>query len=147
MINFQSLGPHAVRQLREEVDRLFDSFAGSTPVDAVRRFVGPRGFPAVNLWEQQDGLMLEAELPGLKAEDVDIALQGHELILKGRRPALAESPSYHRRERSQGEFVRSVRLPYDVDADRIEAALRDGVLQVRLPKAPAATPRKIPIST
>lgn len=147
MVHFQPFGPQTVRVLRDEVDRLFDSFAGSTPGDVMRRFVQPQVFPAVNLWEQDDAVFVEAELPGVHGGDLDLSVSGDELLLKGKRVSARESTqAYHRRERGEGEFARVVKLPVDVNADAVEATLENGVLLVRLPKAEAVRPRKISIS-
>lgn len=147
MVHFQPFGPQAVRVLRDEVDRLFDTFAGSTPGDVMRRFVQPQVFPAVNLWEQDDAVFVEAELPGVHGGDLDLSVTGDELLLKGKRLSPRESSqAYHRRERGEGEFARMVKLPVDVNADAVEATLENGVLLVRLPKAEAVRPRKISIS-
>jgi HSP20 family protein len=147
MVHFQAFGPQTVRVLRDEVDRLFDSFALSKPGDVMRRFVQPQVFPAVNLWEQDDAVFVEAELPGVQQADLDLSVTGDELLLKGKRvPPRDGSQAFHRRERGEGEFARAVKLPVDVNADAVEATLENGVLLVRLPKAEVVRPRKIPIS-
>jgi HSP20 family protein len=139
-------GELPVVQLRGEVDRLFDEFF--KPAAALHRSLVPaRVFPALNIWESGDNFLAEAELPGLKSEDLEISVVGSELTLKGRRPESAdESTSYHRRERGTGEFSRVVRLPMEVDADKVQAQLQDGVLRLTLPKAEAAKPRKIQVN-
>lgn len=145
MVRYQTNGLNRVGQLRDEVDRLFGDFFGSTAVG--RAVVPSRAFPALNVWERGDELFAEAEVPGLKGEDVDISIVGNELVLKGNRSASEHSDaSYHRRERGVGEFNRLVRLPFQVDANKIEAKLTDGVLLVKLPKAEASKPRKIKVS-
>jgi HSP20 family protein len=135
-----------VVQLRGEMDRLFDDFFG--PGSALQRSMGPaRVFPALNVWQDGDNLLAEAELPGLKSEDVEISVVGSELTIHGRRSESDEQGvSYHRRERGVGEFTRTVRLPAEVDADKVQASLRDGVLRLTLPKAEAAKPRKIQVN-
>lgn len=139
-----SNGQNAMPTLRGEVDRLFDNFFGpgaeTTPRTA-------RMFPALNVWEREDELYVEAELPGIRTDDLDISVVGHQLVLKGRRPDFQpeEGVSFHRRERGVGEFVRAVELPVEVNADGVEAKLTDGVLLITLPKAEAAKPRKIEV--
>ncbi|HEX4128430.1 MAG TPA: Hsp20/alpha crystallin family protein [Pirellulales bacterium] len=130
-------------QLRGEVDRLFEDFFGQGGnVGQVR------GFPPVNVWEGEHELFAEAELPGLKNEDLEISVVGNELSIKGRRVDSAqEGTTYHRRERGAGEFVRVLRLPVEIDAERVQANLRDGVLTLTLPKAEKAKPRKINVAT
>jgi HSP20 family protein len=91
-------------------------------------------------------VFVEAEVPGLKAENLDITVVGDELTIKGDRPEqLPPEGSFHRRERGVGSFTRIVRLPSEVNADRVEAALNDGVLLLTLPKAEGAKPRKVKV--
>jgi HSP20 family protein len=100
----------------------------------------------VNLWETEGELQAEVELPGVKQDDLDILVVGGELTIKGQRgPAPNSSQAFHRRERTSGSFQRTIRLPVDVDSSKVEATLSDGILQVKLPKAEAAKPRKIPV--
>jgi HSP20 family protein len=136
-----------VGQLRREMDRLFEDFFG--PGGTAPRFGLPsaRVFPALNVWEEGDNLVAEAELPGLKPEDVDISVVGNELTVKGRRGGQeVEGATYHRRERGVGEFSRVVRLPVEVDGDRVQASLQNGVLRIMLPRSEASKPRKIHVS-
>jgi HSP20 family protein len=138
-----SNGYNPVSTLRSEVDRLFGDYFGQAPAAAVR------AFPALNVWERDDELFVEAELPGLKSDDLDISVVGQQLVIKGRRADFepAEGVSFHRRERGVGDFMRAIELPVDVDANRVEAKLTDGVLLIRLPKAEAAKPRKIQVKS
>ncbi|PIE69210.1 MAG: heat-shock protein Hsp20 [Deltaproteobacteria bacterium] len=104
-------------------------------------------YPALNLYEQDEELILTAELPGFKADDLDIAYEGDSLTLQGKRDPYehAEQVSFHRRELEWGSFSRTLSLPVKVDPDRISAALKDGVLTIRLAKAAEARPRQINI--
>jgi HSP20 family protein len=132
--------------LRHELDRLFDGFAEGFPsLDTFGTF-GARTFPAVNVWEDGATLYAEAEIPGLAMDQVDVSVLGDELTIKGERKDVgSKSVTHHRRERGVGSFVRVLRLPVEVDADKVEATLRDGVLTISLPKAQAALPRKIEV--
>lgn len=124
--------------LRREMDRMFDMFGPR--LDLVRTGV----FPALNVWEDGEALYAEAEIPGVKAEDLEVYTVGNELTIKGRREsAQGDGVSYHRRERGTGEFTRCVTLPAEVDADKVEARLENGVVTITMPKAEAAKPRKI----
>ncbi|MBA4016678.1 MAG: molecular chaperone Hsp20 [Pirellula sp.] len=137
--------PQQVGQVRREFDRVVDEFFG--PAQAAWQRFGVAGFPSLNIWEESDVLYAEAELPGVKQEDLDLTVVGNQLTLKGRRaPAAPETGTYHRRERAVGEFSRTVVLPYEVDADKVEASLVDGVLNLTLPKSAAAKPRKINVN-
>jgi len=122
-----------------------------------------RGQPALNVWESDDALCVEVELPGVESDQIDISVAGGELSLTVQRPEVKqEGVTYHRRERRTGSFSRTLRLPGDVDparveaarveaarveAARVEAALNDGVLKITLPKAESAKPRKIDVTT
>jgi HSP20 family protein len=131
--------------LRREMERLFDEFGGRGMRALFRQM---EVFPAINMWDAGDALMLEAEVPGLRQDDLEILTMGSELTIKGRRTAPAEEHrTYHRQERGTGEFSRVVTLPVEVEADRVEATLSDGVLTLKLPKAASARPRKITLRT
>lgn len=126
------------REMNNLLHTLFDGVPLTSP--------GSRPFPAVNVWEDGENLYAEAEVPGLSMNDLEIFVVGEELTIKGRRSAPAdENVAYHRQERGSGEFARVLTLPVSVDADRVEATLRDGVLTLTLPKAEEAKPRKITI--
>lgn len=108
----------------------------------------PHAFPAFNLWEDTGNLYAEAEVPGLSMKDLEVYVEGNELTVKGRRQGIDEKDcTYHRRERGAGEFARAIRLPVEINPDRVEATLTDGVLKVVLPKAEAAKARKIKVAT
>lgn len=141
---------HPIEQLREEMNRVFGDVLGALPRGAVQGvpFLGARTFPAVNLWATSDAVFAEAELPGLRDADVEVSVIGNELTISGQRAELEQQGvKYHRRERPVGSFSRTIRLPIDIDAERVEATLRDGVLRIKLPKAEAARPRKINVRT
>jgi len=106
----------------------------------------PRAFPALNVWEDGTNLYAEAEVPGLNIEDMEILVEGDALTIKGERKQCEQSDcSFHRRERGAGEFVRTLTLPVQVNADGVSAALKNGVLLVTLPKAETAKTRKIQV--
>ena len=132
-------------QLRSEFDRqlggVWDNLAAVAP-----RFAAGRVFPAVNVWEDGDALFAEAEMPGMKSEDIDVSVVGNELTIKGQRPNAADESSYHRRERGAGSFTRVIRLPVEIDASNVEAQLHDGVLLLKLPRHENAKPRKINVT-
>ncbi len=143
MLARRNLAMPSHAELRRELDRVFDGFLGpqANPMRS-------RAYPALNVWESDERLMVEAEVPGLNMDDLDITIQGNELTIKGRRQSLeGENLVYHRRERGTGEFTRFMTLPFDVDADRVEAALKDGVLMIILPKSEQARARKITVKS
>ena len=144
MMMLQRMARPVFPELRRELDRVFENFLGVEDGG----LLGVRAFPALNLWEDGESLYAEAEIPGLRMEDLEILIQGNELAIKGRRPPVdGESVVYHRRERGTGEFARFVTLPVEVDAERVDATLKDGVLTINMPKAERAKARKISVKT
>jgi HSP20 family protein len=106
-----------------------------------------QAMPLLNVWEDGDRLVAEAELPGLTMDDVEIFVNGDELTIKGRRPKMQDRDvTYHRRERGTTEFSRVLTLPVEIESGEVSATLKDGVLTVVLPKAASARPRKIPVT-
>ena len=137
---------HPFHQLRNEVDRLLTGVLGPA-ADGFLPAVF-RSQPAINVWEQNDALKVEMEVPGIKSDQLDISVAGGELSVKVNSPDVdQEGVTYHRRERPVGSFSRIVRLPVEVDAERVEADLRDGVLTITLPKAASAKARKINVTS
>jgi HSP20 family protein len=132
------------------MNRLFDRWNGD-------RWNGDRGwqrsfsgtYPALNVWEDAEHVFVEAELPGLSLKDLEIYVTGgNQLTLKGeRRFDLPQKGVWHRQERGQGAFTRSLTLPFAVDADKVEARFENGVLFVQLPKHASAKPRKINVKS
>ena len=101
-------------------------------------------FPAVNVFVNQDGVIITAELPGVRSEDLDILTHRDSVTLSGaRRTETEEAQGYHRRERGQGRFVRTVSLPFVVDPNKVEAGLVNGVLTLDLPRSEEDKPRRI----
>lgn len=138
MLTFH-MNTDALNSLRNEFDRIFDG------VFEPFVFRGESSYPALNAWEDGDNLFVEAELPGLTMNDVEVLVAGDELTIKGRHPERNREHAYHRAERPSGEFSRSFRLPLPVNADGVQAALRDGVLTITLPKAESVKPRRITV--
>ena len=128
--------------LQGEMNRLFDHWG-----DRGRNFLGIHAFPAVNVWEEEDAVCLEAELPGMELKDVEIYVTGHtQLTIKGeRRPPEVAGAAQHRQERGFGQFVRTLTLPTAVDENNVDARLEHGVLRLRMAKHEGAKPRKITI--
>ena len=112
---------------------------------------GPIGreFPLLNAWVGEEGLVVVAEVPGVTADDLAITVDGRNLTLSGSRQEaeLPEGARQYRRERSSGEFSRSLELPFDVDVEAVKATFLDGVLEIELPKVAEEKPRKITINS
>jgi HSP20 family protein len=141
-----------IASLRDEVDNLFNLTFGrllQSPQDSGPGTQLLEGwFPAVDLFEDKESLVVRAEVPGMKKEDIEISLHDGYLTVSGERKqdqtyAAAET---YRSERWLGRFQRTISLPCQVDADKIKAAYTDGILTVTLPKAEEAKPKQIPIT-
>jgi HSP20 family protein len=149
MVYRRGNGFHPLTQLRDEMERLASGYfrpAGGAQ-ETSRWNALARSFPSLNVWEHGDALFVEAEVPGLKSDDIDISVVGSDLTIRGSRETKGEEGvAYHRRERSSGQFNRVLRLPVEVDGSKVEATLTHGVLLVKLPKAESAKPRKIKIN-
>ena len=127
------------------LQRAMDSVMGSDWFGS--RTSGTGAFPLINVFNDNDGFVLVAELPGVKKEDLDIQVRGDTLRIQGKKTiAYDAGASVHRRERTAGQFDRTLTLPDDVDAAKVAADYRDGVLTVRLPKAESAKPRTVTIN-
>lgn len=128
-------------QLTRELDQLFAPYgeAGTSPAGFV---------PPLDLTETENAVQVKVDLPGLTREQIKLSLQDEILTISGERPidAVEAGTEYHRRERAQGRFERSVRLALPVDAAKVTASYKDGVLVVTLPKSQEAKPRQIDIS-
>lgn len=109
----------------------------------------PQLRPHVNVWEDVDSFLVEAELPGVNFDEVEIHVhEGDQISIKGERKQDKNSDiTWIRRERSVGEFSRTLQLNCSVDTEAVKASLKNGVLEIRLPKAAAHQPKKIEIET
>ena len=129
-------------RMRRDLERLFGGLSG-------RSFREPTAgvFPLTNVTEDNDNYYVRAELPGTKAEDLEISVTGDALSIAGERkiPEQKEDARYHRREREAGKFSRMLSLPGQVDTGKVDATCADGILTVVLPKAEAAKPRQISV--
>ncbi len=131
-------GWREMERLRREMNRLFTTW----PRQA--RGATASGYPAMNVWTDEDSAVVTAELPGVVLDDIDITVDDDVLTLRGsRKPDEVEGATYHRQERRYGSFLRTFRLPFRVDAAKVEASFAKGVLRVALPRAEEDKPRKI----
>jgi HSP20 family protein len=141
-LRWQPLNASEWNRWQNEMDRLFTRFGESLP----RRFA-QAAYPALNLWEDDEKLSVEAELPGYELDQLEIFVNGgKQLTIKGQRQQTpAEGGMWHRQERNFGRFERTIELPYDVDADKVAAELKQGVLTITLPKREEVKPRRIAV--
>ena len=129
------------------VDRLFSEFMGRSLRQMEEETAACAWTPAVNILEREEGIVITADLPGLKAEDVEVTVEKSVLTLKGERilEEAAEGETYHRVERSYGSFERSFSIPESVDAKKIEARFVNGEMTVTLPKSAESKPRSVKV--
>ena len=131
--------PLATRMLEE----FFDDFPFSSVPETKENWI-----PSVDILEKDGSLILRAELPGMTEKQIELKLEGNTLTLKGERKMENEDKknNYHRIESFYGSFARSFRLPDTVDAEKINAEYKNGVLTVTMPQKPEVRPREIPVS-
>jgi HSP20 family protein len=110
---------------------------------------GQQFMPQFEVRETDDAYIFRADLPGVKDDDLDITLAQNRLTISGKREMEQrnESDRYYAVERAYGSFTRSFTLPTDVDQNRVEAELRDGVLNLKVPKSPEQQPKKVQVKT
>ncbi len=134
-------------QLQNRINRMFsDTLSQSNEAgETVARFDWK---PAVDTYEKDGDLVISADLPGVKKEDIAIDVQDNVLILKGERVSETEASekNFYRRERATGRFYRAFTLPDAVDPAKIRAAFKDGVLKVEIPKPEEKKPQKVDIA-
>lgn len=133
-----------MRNLQDEVNRLFSSSFSRGGDNELMRGAWS---PSVDIYENQDQIVLEAELPGMKPEDVEISIENNVLTIHGERKfeKKAEGDNFHRVERSYGSFTRSFTLPPTVSSENANAEFENGVLRLTLAKREEAKPRRIEI--
>lgn len=131
--------------LRDEIDRLFEA-----PLSELARTSNLLSgwTPALDVYEDGDNLIVKAELPGMKREEIDVSLHDGVLSISGERKTQEnyEQAEVHRSERFVGRFQRSVSLPVTVAADKVKAQYKDGILTITLPKTEEAKPKHIDVS-
>jgi len=131
-------------QLRRDLLRWFDG-GGSEAFGET----GAGVFPPINVTQDDHAFYVRAEVPGIKASELEISALRNRLAISGKReiPPEHERTSYHRKERAEGTFNRIVALPAEVDGERVDARYADGILTVSLPKSEQAKPRQITVRT
>jgi HSP20 family protein len=129
-----------------EIARIQDQFARWAGKESP--FAGSFS-PAIDIYDDKDAILVKAELPGIKLEDIQLSVENNVLTVTGERKLekSEKQEGYHRIERAYGTFSRSFNLPNTVDAEHIDADLSDGVLTVRVPKKAAPEPKRIEVKT
>ena len=128
-----------LHRMRQHLEHVFD--------DAQQQRVSAGVFPLTNLTEDKNNYYVRAELPGVKGDELDIQVTGSNLAISGERKIAAEDEGvrYHRREREAGTFSRMIGLPDEVDTDKVDAKLENGILNVVISKAEIAKPKQITV--
>lgn len=134
--------------LRREIDRAFEDFGVRTFPPFRTAFLpgrAARGYPLMNLYEDDNRIYVEALAPGVSPDSLSVAVIRNQLTVAGEKPSSKEvkPEAFHRNERAAGAFTRTIELPVEVDDTKVQADYRDGVLLVTLPKAEKAKPKQI----
>lgn len=131
-----------MNRFQRDMNRLFNQYTPSRTRSAP-------SYPSINIWTNESGQVVIAEIPGVRAEDVDVNVNVDTLTISGKRASidLPEGAHFVRRECDFGEFTRTIQLPFPVDSEHVQANLKDGVLSITLPRAEADKPKTITINT
>ncbi len=129
-------------RFQREMNRMFEEFSPA-------RLRSAPSYPAMNVWNSEQGLVVTAEVPGVSPDDIEISVIGDNLTLSGTRKPdeLKEGARYHRQERGYGKFSRVLQLPFPVNVEKIEATFKDGVINITMPRAEEDRPRKIAVKS
>jgi len=132
----------------EQISRQMDLLTNTMFGIAGWRLMPARNFPAVNVSEDSDKYYVRAELPGIKADEINLQVKGKNLSIAGERNLRSEGDNmkYYRREREAGSFSRIIGLPGDIDADSVKAKLANGILEVTVAKSEASKPKQITVN-
>jgi HSP20 family protein len=143
LVPFNKRNRYGLARLHGEMDDLFDSFFRGLE----RPFAGYKAWPAIDVAEKDNEIVVKAEVPGCKADDIDISVYGNTLTISGEKKHEEEKKEegYYHVESTYGSFRRVIGLPTDVDASKVEAVCKEGVLSITLPKAATATAVKVKV--
>jgi HSP20 family protein len=132
----------------DRIRRSLDQFSQNYSNDELR-YGRATVFPPINVYEENESLVIKAEIPGVKTEDLDISLEGETLTLAGKRKPLDDSgqKAFHRREIERGSFSRALSLPVKVDPDKVSASLKNGILTITISKAAEIKPRQVKVKS
>lgn len=148
LFNYPSVGwEHPFAEL-DRMSRQMDRLASAVFGRPATSWMAAKVFPAVNITEDPDKYYVRAELPGINADALDIQVQNRNLTIAGERTIEPEGENvrYHRRERDAGKFSRIISLPGDIDANKVDAKMVNGVLTVAIAKLESSKPRQITVS-
>jgi len=140
-----------LERFRREIDRLFEDFFSGVRFPSlfkrVRELEEFPTYPAIDMYDDKDNVVVKAEVPGLSKDDIEIQIKGRDLIIKGEKKKEEEikEDNYYYAERSYGSFSRVIRLPIDIKPDKVKAKFKNGVLEIILPKVEEAKPKEIKV--
>jgi HSP20 family protein len=145
IVTWRRRNPSELAALRSSMDDWFDGFFRG--LDRPLSFLGQRAWPAIDVAEKEDVILVRAEVPGMKPEEIDISVYGNTLTISGEKKEAKEDQNdgFYHVESTYGSFRREVALPMDVDEKKIEAVYKDGVLSVTLPKAEKSKAVKVQV--
>lgn len=148
LFNLPTTGWHNPFMELERMSRQMEQLSNALMGRSGLRFAPARVFPALNITEDKNKYYVRTELPSIRADDINLEVNGRSLSISGERKIRTEGDNvkYHRREREAGKFSRIIELPNDVDADNVQAKMIDGILTVTIAKSEAAKPRQIAVS-
>jgi HSP20 family protein len=128
--------------LRADMDKVFKSFFSGFPEEKEGYWA-----PIIDIEEDKDNFVVKVEIPGMKKDDIKVAVHGNILTVSGERKHEQDvkDKTYHRIERAYGRFSRTITLPSEVDADTIKASYKDGLLKINLPKPESKKPKQIDV--
>ncbi|MCD6577442.1 MAG: Hsp20/alpha crystallin family protein [Anaerolineaceae bacterium] len=131
-----------IDQLQSEMNRLFEASDRN-------RLLGSPRYPAINLWTNDEGQLIQAEMPGLKADDINIDVTADTLTISGNltHEENIENARYQRQERTYGTFTRTIQLPFMVETSNVEAKFKNGILNIKLQRAESSKPKKIAVKS
>ncbi|MBN1974350.1 MAG: Hsp20/alpha crystallin family protein [Sedimentisphaerales bacterium] len=145
LVPYTKQNRNSLTTLHNEMDDLFDSFFRGLD----RPFAGYKAWPAIDVAEDENSIIVRAEVPGCSAEDIDISVYGNTLTISGEKKHKEEKKekNYYHIESSYGTFRREITLPTDVDSEKVDAAYKDGVLSINMPKAAKAKAIKVKVKS
>ena len=145
LVHLNRKGKNELSKLHDEMDNLFDGFFRGLE----RPFGGYKAWPAIDVAEKDDAIVVRAEVPGCKPDDIDISVYGNTLTISGEKKETKEEDEkgYYHMESTYGSFRRDINLPTDVDAGKVNAVCKNGVLSVTLPKAETSKAVKVQVKS
>lgn len=138
----------ALRWPFEEIERMYEELLprGWFPIDS-KRLLFPHRLPAVDILDRDGEVIVRAEVPGVRKEDLNVTVSDDTLTIKGHTEHEEEEKreDYYRHELTYGDFTRALALPADVDTSKVNATMKDGILEIRFPKTKSTKPREVKV--